>query len=781
MKANLSHVLMALLPCSSPIVADGIVKVGLGSYATQPPPGAKGPPEQVWKTEGVKGPLPTNRWWSSLLWTKHSLPQYAHPLAVCAQPGGLRVCYPAVSVAPIGIMGGMPGGADDLVLGHSGVAEFPDAKLAGWSDWFVTASFAVDGKEMRVSYGHGSPFVYAMFKGGSPKVTLCAEPKVWSGDAASATLGLSVRGKHYALFAPSGSAWAGLGTKALTCDAKGRTYFSLALLPDAKPETLRLFVGFAQNHVADTRVAWAYDPAKSEVTTTFAFTTVAREGKGEGTLFALYPHQWMRESFVVRPSGRTGEERAEARTTNHSYRSVRGEMKLAAGTGFTTRSTFHGVLPVLPILSEVHWAKLLPCLEEELNAKVPGTGDTYWEGKRLGKLATLVAIGEQADPMFVAALIAKLRPRLEGWLSASDAQGKPKSKGLFAYNRTWGTLIGYPASYGSDDQLNDHHFHYGYFLRAAAELARRDPNWAAGLEEHRRDARAATSPSDGGTGILPVAWGGMLRLIIRDIASPNRDDSMFPFLRSFDCYAGHSWASGHARFGDGNNQESSSEAMNAWTALILLGEAVGDAKLRDLGIWLYSTELEAINAYWFDVTGTIRPKEYPSPVLTMLWGGKGVRETWFSNKPEIVYGINWLPFHGGSLYLGLHPEYVKRCYDGLAAVKGGKPFEDWADLVLMYRALGDAPDALRQLDARGGKLPIEAGNSRANLVHWLHALAALGQVDRTVTADYPLYAVFRSGKGRAYVVYNAGATPRPIRFSDGTVLSAAPRAFTIQR
>jgi endoglucanase Acf2 len=272
----------------------------------------------------------------------------------------------------------------------------------------------------------------------------------------------------------------------------------------------------------------------------------------------------------------------------------------------------------------------------------------------------------------------------------------------------------------------------------------------------------------------------MLRLLVRDIAAPDREDAMFPYLRSFDCFAGHSWASGHARFADGNNQESSSEAMNAWAALILLGEAIGNTKLRDLGIWLYTTEVEAINAYWFDVTGTIRPPAYPSPVLTMIWGGKGTRETWFSSKPEIVYGINWLPFHGGSLYLGLYPEYVKRCYDGLAAAKANKLWEDWADLVLMYRALDDPADAIRQLEARGDKLPIEGGNSRANLVHWLHALAALGRVDRSVTADYPLYAVFDDGKRKAYVVYNADAKSRTVKFSDGTTLAAPRKGFAIK-
>ena len=68
----------------------------------------------------------------------------------------------------------------------------------------------------------------------------------------------------------------------------------------------------------------------------------------------------------------------------------------------------------------------------------------------------------------------------------------------------------------------------------------------------------------------------MVNLLIRDIASPDPDDPMFPSIRCFDLYAGHSWASGHAKFADGNNQESSSESMNAWYAMMLWGEVTGD-------------------------------------------------------------------------------------------------------------------------------------------------------------------------------------------------------------
>jgi endoglucanase Acf2 len=733
---------------------EAVVRLGRGSYAVKLPPGAKEPQARIFKTAQYKGPVPTGDWWSSLAWVPFSEAQYAHPLALRAEKAGLRVYYAsAIRGDKIGVFGMMAGGQEDLVLGHSAQAEFPEARLQSASDWFVTAAFGADGKGFQVSYGHGSPFVYAVFEGGEPKLTFPKPPQVWAGDARSPVLGLTIAGKPYALFGPAGATWDGVGGKVLTCQTQGKPYFSLALLPDATPKTLELFRRYAYAHVTDTKVEWAYDEKTSAVTTRFTFTTKPFEGQERGTLFALYPHQWTRAD-----SGDSMDVHAVP-GISPKYVSVRGDLKLAQGASFTTRSVFPGVLWALPDQGTYDRKVLAQLVEQDANAPAGPVKDTYWEGKQLGKLAALAPIAEQVGAQASRdKLLAEIKRRLEGWFSAADAQGRLKTKGLFYLNRNWGSLIGYPGSYGSDTELSDHHFHYGYFIRAAAEIARHDPAWAS-----------------------PEQWGGVLRLLIRDIASPDRSDPEFPFLRAFDPYAGHSWASGRAVFADGNNQESSSEAMNAWTALILLGDATGDRALRDLGIYLYTTEMEAIHAYWFDVLGAHRPPAYTPAVVTMVWGGKGVNETWFTKNPEAVHGINWLPIHGGSLYLGLYPAYVRKNYQALVAENQGENWDEWADIVLMYRALDDPADALRQYNLNPGKLPMEAGNSKANLYHWLHNLAALGQVDRTTTADCPLYAVFRKETRKTYVVYNGSDRRRTVTFSDGTALVAEGRGFAVKQ
>ena len=60
------------------------------------------------------------------------------------------------------------------------------------------------------------------------------------------------------------------------------------------------------------------------------------------------------------------------------------------------------------------------------------------------------------------------------------------------------------------------------------------------------------------------------------------------------------------------------------------------------------------------------------------------------------------------------------------------------------------------------------------------ALAALGHVDRTVTADYPFYAVFQGSKGKHYVVCNMTGKPLTVRFSDGTRLTAERPGFAVK-
>lgn len=87
--------------------------------------------------------------------------------------------------------------------------------------------------------------------------------------------------------------------------------------------------------------------------------------------------------------------------------------------------------------------------------------------------------------------------------------------------------------------------------------------------------------------------------------------------------------------------------------------------------YLYNTERTAVEEYWFDVSGTNYPEDFPEVALGMVWGGKGAFATWFSGDVDCIHGINWLPFTPASIYMGRFPDYVKTNHDRIVAKRKG--------------------------------------------------------------------------------------------------------------
>jgi endoglucanase Acf2 len=215
--------------------------------------------------------------------------------------------------------------------------------------------------------------------------------------------------------------------------------------------------------------------------------------------------------------------------------------------------------------------------------------------------------------------------------------------------------------------------------------------------------------------------------------------------------------------------------MNFSTGLILWGAETGNKALRDEGIFLYVNTLEAIEQYWFDVDRQVFPKDFDAPCVGMVWSAGGKYDTWWDSNPIMIHGINYLPFNGGSLYLGRRPEVVKRQHDAIMERTRGKVFT-WRDYVLMYEALTDGTRASKTLD-EDTYLEPEFGNSSVMTYAWIRALAQLGHVDATVTADVPTYAVFKKKDKRTYVAYNPGDAAKTVTFSDGFSMKVGPKAL----
>jgi endoglucanase Acf2 len=727
------------------------VHVGAGSYTTTLPAGAAAPASQVFNT--VAGPKPTHRFWTAKNWYADNIVNgavtfggggggpfnmFPQPLGMQTAANGLLMGFDA-AVLNGGTFFNQPF-EGDLTLGVAGL-NTATVTVSAYTDWTVDFNFG----PMTTRVGRGMPFVYVTTNGSNPTVTFAGQPTVFANNGN--ILGVSIANNNYGLFCPGGGSWSGIGGTVLTCNLPaGRHYFSLALLPSQA--ALSTYSQFAFSFPINTQVTWNYNQSTSQVTTTYAVTTQAQEGTQTGFLMALYPHQYAALQGTI--------------NTSFTYPSSRGTLKVLQGVSFTTVNTFPGVLPFLPNTNNFSNATLTSFINTVANeanhfsvSQSGGGTNTYDIGKDLARVAHLLPIAKVAgDTTALNSMQTSLQNELQTWFNGA---ANNQSTNVFYYNNNWGTLVGYPAAFGSDIALNDHHFHYGYFIHSSAILGLFNPTW-----------------------IQSGNWGGMVNLLARDVAAPTRNDTLFPFMRHFDVYGGHSWASGQAPFGDGENQESSSEAVNAWTGMILFAVETGNTQLRDAAIWMYTQETNSIFDYWFnDGPVSTFPPGFNRVEIANVFDGKGDTGTFFSGQIELEHGIEFLPFHGGSLYLGRDPAYVQR---NLAEVTSMDPNAfapgsiNWPDLMEEYEALVDPATALSQFNNTSF---VFDGESKAHEYYWIANLQALGRVDETVTANTPLYRVFRTASGiRTHAAFNPGSTSITVNFSDGASFTVPAGSMT---
>ena len=176
------------------------------------------------------------------------------------------------------------------------------------------------------------------------------------------------------------------------------------------------------------------------------------------------------------------------------------------------------------------------------------------------------------------------------------------------------------ADYGNG-YYNDHHFHYGYHVYAIAAIGKQDKEFLDNYSEE-------------------------INSYVRDYANPSHKDPYFTFTRCKDWFTWHSWAAGLYEFADNRNQESSSEAINAYYAISLLGKALGSKEIDDFGRFLTATEIVSTKAYWqMPSYNSVYPEQFRKNLMVgILWSTKVDYTTFFGGNAEFVHGIQFLPF-----------------------------------------------------------------------------------------------------------------------------------------
>lgn len=726
---------------------------------------------------------------------------YAIPMAYCGTANGMLLSKPSTLIDKQAwtqtVMMSMNnlGTMSDFIVGTG--YSFTNTKVDKSDEWLtdvVMENLSDSSQYMKTTMVQGSPFAYFQAKG-DKKLTiqrprnLPSEIVSYNGTSITDSTMLIIRVfdnadqitgygdyDYYAIYLPEGAtvtqadatakyADNKMGDLTVTFVSEDKAYMSIAWLcetngqKDAEAKQIaEAYQPYAYNFITDTKTSFTYDAGI--VTTTYKYTIDKKaESTADGTVMGIMPHQYKHMSGYTYLS--------------NTARTIRGTMKYLVGDTYQTTLKFGGILPSLPGIDDMDKSTLQGYVDEFMEKYGP-TDDggltkekydvnTYDTGKKLNRAVQAMEAAEECgDTQAATKILQGIENELADWFTADGTENDK----YFYYDEGTGSLFGFPQAYYTVDGMTDHHFHYGYFINASAQVAMRDPEFIK-------------------------QYSNVIDELIGDVATyeENHKDSRYPFLRNFSTFEGHSWASGHANFGDGNNQESSSEAINAWAGLILYGQAMGDEDLTALGVYLYETEVSSVNCYWFDIDGDVLDSKYTEGTganakyiqASMVWGGKYTYSTWWTDEPLQVQGINILPMTAASFYAARNKEYIinnwktavrnENSYGGLSEKKTKRWNEIWSE----YLAMADPAQAMEYFD---DKCDPEAGESKAHAYHWIMAMDKAGTPELDITSDNPLACVFKNADDEmTYVAYNASDVEKNVTFSDGAELVVPPHSM----
>ncbi|WP_123356834.1 glycosyl hydrolase [Frigoribacterium sp. PhB160] len=622
---------------------------------------------------------PTNRWFSGLVFGDAPMPVFPFPISFQLTEGGLAAGQPAPVASATAIVGpALP----DITLDLGATS----AVVSAYDDVSVT----VEHRDGDAVLGHtvvaqGSPTV--SYTAASAQVdTLGQAVDPLDDGRGTITVGDSTWG----VVVTGGS----LDGSSVDLD-EGGSVVLVAVPAGADDDQVAAVLDAAASPL--TGVATSYRASGSGdaavQTTELSYETAS----GGDTLVVAVPHQG--DAAVTAGGADTG----------LRYPTVYGTVGLSTGTGLTFDAPTTTASPALDLdgVTDDQRATIAEQLAVDVAQTPTFAADTYYGGKALYRATMLWQLATQlGDEASAETMKTKIVDELDLWTDPAGCETRDQE--CFVYDPAVKGVVGKATSFGSDE-FNDHYFHYGYFLYAAGVMAAADPSLAEG-------------------------WQPVMDLLAADIASGSQNGS-FPDRRAFDPYWSHSWASGYSPFADGNNQESSSEAVTAYAGLSLWAGASGDDALGAEATWMLSAESQAALAYYVtpdlddDVyAGVGGAAGFDHEVVSLNWGGKRDYATWFSAEPSAIAGIQLIPLSPTSMgYLTSEGAGGAEKVAALVAEAAPDGFDGaLGDYVLMYSALEGAAAADSAWDTLL-TLPEDAvddGNSRAYALAWVAAAGA---------------------------------------------------------
>ncbi|MDB5823078.1 MAG: hypothetical protein JWR21_1782 [Herminiimonas sp.] len=214
--------------------------------------------------------------------------------------------------------------------------------------------------------------------------------------------------------------------------------------------------------------------------------------------------------------------------------------------------------------------------------------DSYVCGGFLFRFARMALIADElGEPDLRKQALEFSKHLIEPWFNTKDGikrlDGTDPNALTFDYflydttNR--GTVTNRGLKNVGEDYFNasyiDHMFHYGYYIYAAAVIARYDEAWlTTNLEK--------------------------VNTLVRDIANASLQDKSYPVMRMYDWYLMRN-AADSGPDANGPNTESSSEAINADYAITLWGVVTKNPALQAVGAIMTAGEIRSARA-WYQIT-----------------------------------------------------------------------------------------------------------------------------------------------------------------------------------
>ncbi|KAK9458828.1 glycosyl hydrolase family 81-domain-containing protein [Lipomyces oligophaga] len=403
-----------------------------------------------------------------------------------------------------------------------------------------------------------------------------------------------------------------------------------------------------------------------------AWTSVGSNNAGKLLLWAL-PHHTKLFPSSMEPIGFTMDCLTKGKATAYSTSSFIFEAELP-DIGFEPWSSITGAeanytSEALGLITKAAVSEVQQDMVEMSNLD-----SMYGAGKILDKFATICYVahdilGNTAVTKYCLTQIKEAYARFSENNQTYPLYYDTTYKGLISSGGLGNdSLVDYGNSY-----YNDHHFHYGYHIHAAALIGYVDAQlggtWADDNKEY-------------------------VNSLIRDVANPSSKDTHFPVFRSFSWYHGHSWAKGLFLTADGKDQESSSEDYHHAYAIKLWGNVIGDSGMEARGAMMLAVMQASMQDYILMTDDNdIMPSNFiGNKAVGIIFENKADHTTYFGTETQYIQGIHMIPITPVSSYIRT-PTFVEQEWNEILESIIDDVTDGWKGILMANLGLTDPATA----------------------------------------------------------------------------------------